>query len=117
MADFSFGIGNAQNNQASTYQSSHWDQPNVLAHIRVNDRTDADGAIAKAAQILELRRELLPVSASPEKPLGFSAGIAAHLPACPETVDGLLARGDAAMYDVKRRGKGTYALAPAAQPN
>lgn len=81
------------------------------------DRTDADGAIAKAAQILELRRELLPVSASPEKPLGFSAGIAAHLPACPETVDGLLARGDAAMYEVKRRGKGTYALAPAAQPN
>lgn len=25
------------------YRSSHWDQPNVLAHIRVNDRTDADG--------------------------------------------------------------------------
>ena len=25
------------------YQSSHWDEPNVLAHIRVNDRTDADG--------------------------------------------------------------------------
>lgn len=28
---------------SQTYQSSHWDQPNVLAHIRVNDRTDADG--------------------------------------------------------------------------
>ncbi len=28
---------------SSTYQSSHWDQPNVIAHIRVNDRTDADG--------------------------------------------------------------------------
>lgn len=27
----------------SNYKSSHWDQPNVLAHIRVNDRTDADG--------------------------------------------------------------------------
>lgn len=26
-----------------TYRSNHWDQPNVLAHIRVNDRTDADG--------------------------------------------------------------------------
>lgn len=26
------------------YKSSHWDQPNVLAHIRVNDRTDASGA-------------------------------------------------------------------------
>jgi len=25
------------------YKSAHWDQPNVLAHIRVNDRTDADG--------------------------------------------------------------------------
>jgi hypothetical protein len=26
------------------YKSAHWDQPNILAHIRVNDRTDADGA-------------------------------------------------------------------------
>ena len=26
-----------------TYMSSHWSDPNVLAHIRVNDRTDADG--------------------------------------------------------------------------
>ncbi|MEI7464440.1 MAG: PLxRFG domain-containing protein [Burkholderiales bacterium] len=26
-----------------TYKSSHWDQPNVLAHLRINDRTDADG--------------------------------------------------------------------------
>jgi hypothetical protein len=25
------------------YRSTHWDQKNVLAHIRVNDRTDADG--------------------------------------------------------------------------
>jgi hypothetical protein len=25
------------------YRSSHWDQPNILAHIRLNDRTDADG--------------------------------------------------------------------------
>jgi len=25
------------------YQSGHWEQPNVLAHIRLNDRTDADG--------------------------------------------------------------------------
>ena len=26
------------------YRSGHWDQPNVLAHIRLNDRTDASGA-------------------------------------------------------------------------
>ena len=25
------------------YRSSHWDEPNILAHIRMNDRTDADG--------------------------------------------------------------------------
>ena len=25
------------------YKSGHWDQPNILAHIRLNDRTDADG--------------------------------------------------------------------------
>lgn len=27
-----------------TFQSSHWKEPNVLAHIRFNERTDADGA-------------------------------------------------------------------------
>lgn len=30
-------------NAGETYRSSHWDQTNVLAHIRVNDRTDAEG--------------------------------------------------------------------------
>jgi polyhydroxyalkanoate synthesis regulator phasin len=30
-----------QNNPV--FRSSHWDQPNVIAHIRMNDRTDADG--------------------------------------------------------------------------
>ena len=24
------------------YRSSHWDEPNVLAHVRMNDRVDAD---------------------------------------------------------------------------
>ena len=28
-----------------SYKSSHWDQSNVLAHIRLNDRTDADGKL------------------------------------------------------------------------
>lgn len=30
-------------NNTQDYRSSHWDTPNVLAHIRLNDRTDADG--------------------------------------------------------------------------
>ena len=29
--------------KTAIYQSSHFDEPNILAHIRVNDRVDADG--------------------------------------------------------------------------
>jgi GGDEF domain-containing protein len=29
--------------ESSGYKSSHWDEQNVLAHIRFNERTDADG--------------------------------------------------------------------------
>jgi hypothetical protein len=32
-----------QISEASIYKSSHFDEPNILAHIRVNDRVDADG--------------------------------------------------------------------------
>lgn len=30
-------------NDAETFKSSHFDQPNILAHIRFNERTDEDG--------------------------------------------------------------------------
>lgn len=30
-------------NQEGSYQSGHWNEPNVLAHVRLNDRIDADG--------------------------------------------------------------------------
>ena len=33
----------ADDKRKNEYKSSHWDEANVLAHIRVNDRTDADG--------------------------------------------------------------------------
>lgn len=29
--------------KSKNFKSSHWEQPNVLAHLRVNDRVDADG--------------------------------------------------------------------------
>jgi hypothetical protein len=32
------------------FRSNHWDEPNVLAHVRMNDRTDVDG---KKALLLE----------------------------------------------------------------
>jgi hypothetical protein len=37
------GISYASRKAVDEYRSSHWDQPNVLAHLRVNDRVDADG--------------------------------------------------------------------------
>jgi len=32
-----------KNPQEAGFISSHWDEPNVFAHVRVNERTDADG--------------------------------------------------------------------------
>ncbi len=32
-----------ENNSNSNYQSDHFDEPNILAHVRFNERTDADG--------------------------------------------------------------------------
>ncbi len=29
--------------RSDTFRSGHWDEPNVLAHLRLSDRTDADG--------------------------------------------------------------------------
>ena len=36
-------ISYASRKNADEYRSSHFDQPNILAHLRVNDRVDADG--------------------------------------------------------------------------
>lgn len=33
----------ASNIPTKEFLSGHWDEPNVLAHVRLNDRTDADG--------------------------------------------------------------------------
>ena len=35
--------GRAQQNYEGVYTSSHFNEPNILAHMRVNDRIDADG--------------------------------------------------------------------------
>src|SRR5690606_25220987 len=34
----------ARHRAKDSYRSSHWDQPNVLAHVRLDDRVDVDGA-------------------------------------------------------------------------
>lgn len=77
----------------------------------------ADLSIAqtRAQQFLGRMTDLEPYSAGPARALGMSIGIAAWERGTGETLDGLLARGDAAMYEAKRGGKGKYAIAPSAQ--
>jgi GGDEF domain-containing protein len=54
-------------------------------------------------------------SGTPEKPLCVSLGIAVHDPNLPETLDGMVARADEAMYEVKRSGKGNFRIAKPAE--
>lgn len=36
-------VGNVTTREEPLYRSSHWNEPNVLAHVRFDDRIDADG--------------------------------------------------------------------------
>nr|WP_246500576.1 sensor domain-containing diguanylate cyclase [Azospirillum rugosum] len=74
-------------------------------------RSDEENAKAVAQRLLNGMAGLRHLSASPEKPLGLSIGIAVHRPGR-ETVQELTDRADSAMYDAKKRGKGHYAFAP-----
>lgn len=65
----------------------------------------------RAEKFLEVSQELRSYSASEDKPLGMSVGIAVLERNTPEPLDELLARADSAMYDAKRSGKGQYAIA------
>jgi len=77
----------------------------------------ADLSIAqtRAQQFLGRMTDLEPYSAGPARALGMSIGIAAWERGTGESLDGLLARGDAAMYEAKRGGKGKFTIAPSAQ--
>jgi len=75
------------------------------------EETDETGAISKAKALLGQIGDLAHLSASADKPLGFSIGIAVTDPKKAETVETLTARADAAMYQIKRGRKGTYRLA------
>ncbi len=79
--------------------------------------TDEAGAQAKARSLLEAARGLERYSGDAERPLGASIGIAVLDPATGESLDGLIARADAAMYVAKHGGKGRVALAPPASEN
>jgi len=68
----------------------------------------------KAKLLLDAVGELDNLGAAPEHPLGLSIGIAVFDPRTPEDPRLLVERADAAMYEVKRNGKGGVEVAPAA---
>jgi GGDEF domain-containing protein len=61
--------------------------------------------------LLDGASSLEPYSGDPARPLGISIGVAVSHPGVTENLDGLMARADAAMYDVKHNGKAGYIIA------
>jgi diguanylate cyclase (GGDEF)-like protein len=78
------------------------------------DGMDDERATQRAQSILDASRRLAHYSGDPERPFGVSLGLAIFDPARRETLDQLLARADAAMYEAKRGRKG-YAVAARAE--
>jgi diguanylate cyclase (GGDEF)-like protein/PAS domain S-box-containing protein len=70
------------------------------------DEADDDGARKKGQELLRMTADLAEFSGSPDRPLGFSIGIAVVDPAAAESIDELIERADTAMYGAKRAGKG-----------
>lgn len=74
---------------------------------------NTDIAIKRAEKFLEEAQVMRELSASEDKPLGMSIGLAVLDRDNPEPLDELLARADSAMYEAKRSGKGQFAIAAA----
>ena len=80
------------------------------------DEIDQADAIAKAVTLLEASAPLEAHSGDVDHPLRLSIGVAAFDPTAGEDLESLIARADAAMYEAKHTGKGSYAVAPPAKP-
>ena len=52
------------------------------------------------------------LSGAEDRPLGVSVGVAMFDPSSGENLDDLIARADAAMYAIKKTGKGGFQMAP-----
>ncbi|MBI1206989.1 MAG: diguanylate cyclase [Azospirillum sp.] len=79
-------------------------------------RADRDEASGVARRLLTGIAELRHLSASPEKLLGLSIGIAVHSGEFQEAPQGLIDRADSAMYAAKAKGKGNVVIAPPPGP-
>jgi diguanylate cyclase (GGDEF)-like protein len=65
----------------------------------------------RAARLIEASRKMRKFSGDDDHPLGISVGVAIFDPENGESLDDLMARADAAMYEVKNKGKGGYHMA------
>jgi GGDEF domain-containing protein len=75
------------------------------------DRIGPEAAAARAEEIVSQGKTLAAFSAGPDRPLGFSVGAAMHRPDRGEDGAALIARADAAMYEVKHHRKGGFRMA------
>lgn len=78
------------------------------------DRADKKAAVAKAKSLLKDVAAFADFSGNPDRPFGFSVGIAVHQAARKESVAELTDRSDSAMYLIKHSRKGGYVVAPEA---
>ena len=78
------------------------------------DEVGQADAVAKAVELLAASTVLEAYSGDPDHLLGVSIGIAVLDPASGETLEQLIARADAAMYQAKETGKASCAVAPPA---
>jgi diguanylate cyclase (GGDEF)-like protein/PAS domain S-box-containing protein len=76
------------------------------------DDADATVAAKRAEVFLAAAGVLRKYSGSPDRPLMLSIGVAVYDPSFGEDVNTFVSRADAAMYAIKRRGKGSYGIAP-----
>ncbi len=75
------------------------------------DGLSADSAMDRGRTVLEAAASLMGHSGDPDQPLSISVGVALYDPEKPEDVRSLVARADAAMYEVKRNGKAGIRMA------
>jgi diguanylate cyclase (GGDEF)-like protein/PAS domain S-box-containing protein len=70
-----------------------------------------DDAPARAEALLQRCQPLAMLSVVPDRPLGVSLGVAAFHGAAPESMEQLVARADAAMYEAKASRQNSYIVA------
>jgi diguanylate cyclase (GGDEF)-like protein len=74
------------------------------------DATDLEGAVNKAEMLIRMIPTLAPEMPASVSKFGVSIGIAVVTPG-PETLAGIMARADTALYDAKRAGRSTWRVA------